>query len=191
MTKSDKLISTSIDCSSNKYKYKYKVFSMEEQRHLQLMTFMSEFRTSIEDSIKKTNTKIDDNMKDLNIEMKQLKDRMDTTETDSNDILRRMDNRLNLLEREMKKSEGQRRMRTQLKQTTGGTEVRSDKTTFKRLNISEDDLAREDTIIDLEPSSYKSTWAAEMQEELEKSATMSKQKTTKTTRRKPVPPPPG
>ena len=105
MTKLDKSPWTSIDYNLIDFSEKvvniltvYTSHRMEEQRHLQLMTFMTEFRTSIEDNIKKTNNKMDENMKEINVEMKNIKDRMDTTETDTNDILRRMDNRLNLLE---------------------------------------------------------------------------------------------
>ena len=79
----------------------------------------------------------------------------------------------------MKKVDNQKTRRSQLKQTSSGSSGRlesqagKEKSSYSRVNISSDDLAKENTIVDLEPSQYKSTWASEIQDEMEKLARMS------------------
>ena len=87
---------------------------------------MSEFRTSMEDNNRKTNEKLekkledineklDNKLDDINTEIRIIKDTINVNEENSNDVLRRMDGRLTLLEEEMKKSSMLKQRRDELK----------------------------------------------------------------------------
>ena len=163
---------------------------MEEQnmQHLQLMTFMNEFRTSMENKITKTNEKLDEQMSDLRDDMKELKTKTDATKTDTNEILRRLDNRLGALERKMN-----RRTNDELHgRLTNGRKIDAangmesqkvkPKKKFHRRTISKEDLI--DTVAseaaaettdaptdnDNDISPIKSSWASRMEDELANAA---------------------
>ena len=50
---------------------------MEDQRHQQLMDFMSSFPDSVEWKIKETNSKFDTKMEEINCELKYINDKID------------------------------------------------------------------------------------------------------------------
>ena len=84
--------------------------SMEEQRHEQLMKFMTSFRDSIEANIKVTNQKIeytnkklDSKFEELNEEMKELSTKVNKNEAQERAAAKRMDDRLDSLEDEMRR----------------------------------------------------------------------------------------
>ena len=164
------------------------------ERHNQLMRFMTDFRTSVEtkvsnveDSIKETNAKLEEKMRTMNEEVRKMNSKFDKHEEDERDVLERMDERLRLLEVEMKKSslskekreeirrkEGIEREETVEKETEKVVEEKSGRSSqqevkdtrkkkFTRRVITEDDLGNE-------ISSYRSSWAREMEEELAKAA---------------------
>ena len=73
----------------------------EEQRHTQLMGFMAEFRKSMESNWQKTNVKLDTKFDELNVEIKDNKNRLDKNEDNSsntNDVIERMNRRLEKIE---------------------------------------------------------------------------------------------
>ena len=64
----------------------------EEQRHTQLMKFMSEFRISMD-------KKLDTKLEEIVDEMKSLKEVVDKNEEENNRVLTRMDGRMKILEK--------------------------------------------------------------------------------------------
>ena len=170
-------------------------------RHNQIMKFMTDFRASVEssvakvetkvskveDSIKETNVKLDEKMRIMNKEVKNINRKFDRHEEEEKDVLGRMDERLRLLEEEMKKSSLSKEKREELRRKEGleigGGEEKemekeigektgrssqqavrdTQKKKFARRVITEDNLGTEIT-------SYRSSWAREMEEELAKAA---------------------
>ena len=145
---------------------------MDEQRFNKIMDFMADFRTSVEENIKKTNSNMEENMKEINTEMKGMKDRMDSTETDTNEVLRRMDNRLNLLEVEMRKTEERNKMRNKEQQKKSPTIMKSKTKSprFSRTRIESQDLVKDVGRSSVAPTTYKSTWASGIEAELAQAA---------------------
>ena len=138
----------------------------------QLLEFMSSFRKSMETQIRTTNEKLDSKLEDINKEMADINAKIKGNEDKNDSVLHWMDERLTLLEKEMKKSAGLKEMRdefrskgSQIHNSTQGMEdpvnipTKQTRTSFERRRITEDDLVRD--------SSFKSTWAKELEEELE------------------------
>ena len=140
------------------------------------MSFMTEFRKSVETQISFTNNKIDnlDKKQELiNSEMKTLTVRVDKMEEKSVDILARMDARLDQLEQELKSSEKRADDRETL------LEREMEKVNSERLechNLSKQNhkskqnvneiTTNEDSNSEHAPA-FQSMWAKKMQEELD------------------------
>ena len=76
-----------------------------DEKHLQLMQFMTAFKLSIENiegNIKDTNRKIDKKLEHIDKELEGMKEKIDDNQKHSDGVLGRMDARLNMLETEMK-----------------------------------------------------------------------------------------
>ena len=76
-----------------------------DEKHLQLMQFMTAFKLSIENiegNIKDTNRKIDKKLEHIDKELEGMKEKIDDNQKHSDGVLGRMDARLNMLENEMK-----------------------------------------------------------------------------------------
>ena len=180
--------------------------SEEEKRHLQLMNFMTNFKSCMEISIKTTNDKLDTKLEEINIEIKEINGKIDDNEEKTSDAMTRMDTRLKTLEEEMKNSRIRSEERKQLlkeaeesnakrqkqktisKQKTQTEERPQDQTTvrrqYNRRVITQEDLQNY-TTDPLEtgreegPSGFRSSWAKELAGELNDSADkIDKQKRT-------------
>ena len=145
------------------------------ERHQQLMNFMTDFRSSVTEQIKATNDKIDSKLDVINSDMEEMKAQISDNETRSI----RMDNRLILLEEQMKKSATlkENREKNRAKEMTGKppdtTELnlRPSGKTFERRTITPIDLTSESTDRpETRQPSFKSLWAKAMEEELIKAA---------------------
>ena len=63
----------------------------EQERHVQLMKFMEEFRTSIEVRINKTNEKLDDKLETMNKDMKKIHDKIEENDEKTEEAMKRID----------------------------------------------------------------------------------------------------
>ena len=167
-----------------------------------IMAFLATFKDSIEDKIVKTNEKIDEKIEDLGEEMKNLnskivqntrqlddkievkakhlEDKIDKNKDDNEDILKRMDNRLSELEKEMEEAEGIRNktkdlriLEKDLNQDTSPIHldgsVKTGDITRKRMIARQKEKESAQKEKEKE-NSFCSTFAQEMQDELEKNA---------------------
>ena len=158
------------------------------------MKFMSDFRTSMEQNNKYTNEKLDKKLEvinekldnkldDINNEIRNIKDQINGNEENSHDVLNRMDDRLSLLEEEMKKSSllskkreelrkseeerlASERLEEQNKQKVNEVPLPPRRKSFERIIINQEDLTNELNPQEKTTSSFKSSWANEMEEEL-------------------------
>ena len=78
--------------------------SQEEQRYSHLLSFMTEFRSSMEKNISKTNDKLDAKLEEIGVEVKEIHEKIDKNEDKAKEAMLRMDDRLKELENEMKKA---------------------------------------------------------------------------------------
>ena len=78
--------------------------SDEISRHNQLMSFMTDFRGSVEKSIKDTNDKLDRQMREVSKEVNEMNTKLAEHENEERSRMERMDERLKMLEKEMKRT---------------------------------------------------------------------------------------
>ena len=154
----------------------------EEVTTKDLMNFMTLFRDSMEEKIKKTNDKLDDRLNIVEKEINVINVKIDRNEMEGKYVMSRMDARLSRLELEMNKSleiqEKRRRwtekQKTRNIQPSGSAEEQGKKT----LQQSEDTLEKvvteqvviQDHVVIQEKPHYRSSWASAMEKELEQAA---------------------
>ena len=169
---------------------------MDQERHNQIMSFMTSFRTSVESNIKnveskllETNQKLDAKMDEMGHKVKALTDKMEQNDLNNAEAQKRMDDRLVKLEREMRKvcETKSRRDRLQLerlktpdKSETLRNDHKTTKRTYQRRTIEPtqlvNEIGEEVTEVDmieedpLSQSTYRSTWAKELEQELSTAA---------------------
>ena len=126
--------------------------NMEEQRHAQLMNFMTSFRDSIESNIKVTNQKIeytnrklDSKFEELNEEMKELSTKVNKNEAQEREAAKRMDDRLDSLEDEMRRYRENQVRRREREQNgkTGEKSKRKEEDTEEKRSEDEEEAAEE------------------------------------------------
>ena len=168
--------------------------TMEENRHVELMKFMSSFRSSMknnmekmENNIRETNTKLDSRLEEMSGQMKSLNTRIDNKEVSDKEIQEIMEGRMQQLESEMKKSGEQKQKREELKKREAlqisadarekerkrkvmeekqdREKTEKEKKRYERRQISQEDLQGSEI-------SYKSTWALGIEQELRRNAEM-------------------
>ena len=163
-----------------------------------LMKFLEEFRLSIENkivdtknSIEETNTKIDARMNRIDEDVNYLKEKLNENDDKIKDTAIRMDKRLTKLENEMRKSDKLRRQSEELRQlnkdlsnnstvtASGSTILRLDteptaaeKTMNTRRTQSEKVIKVTNEILEEPVGTFRSTWARNIQAELEKAANL-------------------
>ena len=162
----------------------------------ELMNFLERFQKTMEVRLEDTkasidtmNKKIDIRLNDLDDKVKVVMDKIDNNETKAEEVEKRMDRRLTNLEEEMKKSLLIRRRSEELRvleknmalQPAGSSEDK-DRRDNKTHTRTEDKKTPE--------KSFRSTWAREIQQELEKAALeaqkISDEKTTRVDGRKKI-----
>ena len=156
-----------------------KTSMVEDQRHLQLMQFMAEFRKSMEANLQTTNSKLDTKLGEIGIEIKDIKEKIDKNDDKATNVMDRMNVRLEKLEIEMKKSDRLKDNREEIRRIE--KEARTEKAAeemkekenavnavkkFARRTINPEDLRNENEGV----TTFKSTWAIRMEEELSRAA---------------------
>ena len=164
--------------------------SEEAKRHQQLMDFMTSFRSSMETNMKENNDKLDVKIDNVGKEVKEINGRLTKHENDEKRVLNRMEARLTMLEKEMKKTNLNKQNRekfieekeerkeekvTEKKDTNADEEKQAKKdkevkrSKFSRVEIAQEDL-HDDSAEFADIHKFKSTWAKGLQNELDEAA---------------------
>ena len=159
---------------------------VEVQHHMQLMDFMKQFQNGIKQDIKQTNDKLDARLNILTTEMKGMNARIETQEDKTKEVQTLMDDRLNKLETEMTKynmqQEKNREKIKELEVSRAATERVEDQTKLteeqksagspakkryqRRWIEKNDNYAAAEKEVEKQPSTFRSSWARQMEEQL-------------------------
>ena len=126
------------DNTTTTYSLKIVIMTSNEQ----LMAFMTDFRKSIEDSIKTTNEKLDDKLEVMNAEIAGINDKIEKNDDVTNRAIGRMDKRLQELELEMKSSNARSVERQKLQDKVN--ETNAPKSTESGMNTLNANIGRQD-----------------------------------------------
>ena len=149
-----------------------KIMNVEEERHQQLMKFMSSLKASIEE-------KIDNKLDVINGELNRMNVKIDANKDNAEKLRKRTDERLQKLEKEVMRSrEGKEKMEERKKRERTKTPQESledlmrkkdqqGKQTFERRRITQEELAKvtDEAAEVIEAPIYKSTWASQVEKE--------------------------
>ena len=143
-----------------------------------LMTFLEGFRNSMEEKIQNSKEtlekKIDKRIDDIDEGMEKLNTKIDKTDAKTDGFIVRMNARMSALEKEMAKSQRLKRQSDELRKNLMIQPVGTE--TSKPATSDKADNTRQEPII--QPSTFRSSWAQELQDELQNSAELRTQEKT-------------